>query len=196
MIQQFRMNATELAMDGTLLDFLTARSAELSSNANKLNNTMPTLPGVSQTVWTSNKVLKTDGIARADYYFAPVGSAQNVADRIDSFADMADGWMGEGSSCPNKSELAWLSRSFLEWYSSEIPTPSVFPTPRGTIEMEWSGYRQTIILDISPKTKKAAWLSFYTTDDDENDIEEEIDLGDSAGWKRLKRLLKTSFCTA
>ena len=181
-------------MDGRLLDFLTARSDEIGFRDYVLNIPMPTVPGVPQSEWFSKEGLHTDGIAREDYIFAPVGSAQSVADRIDSFADMEDGWMGEGSLCPNKSGLSWLSQSFLERYSSEVPAPSVFPTPRGTIELEWSAAGQTIVVDISPETKKAEWLSFYSTDDDENDIEEEIDLGDIAGWQHLNRLLKTSFC--
>lgn len=194
MIYQYRTNATEITNDGRSLGFLTGLPEAIGSKEYRLNISTPTPHGVSRSEWISNAGLNTDGIAREDYYFAPVGSAQEVAHRIDSFADMENGWMGEGSLCPNGSGLSWLSRSFLEWYSPEIPAPSVFPTARGTIEMEWSAEGQTIVVDISPETKKAAWLSFDSIDDDENDIEEEIDLGDIAGWQHLNRLLKTSFC--
>ena len=146
MTEQPRMNATEIARNGRLPNYLIAQIEEPMVTCCNLSIATSTRSGVSQIQWTSKEPLQTDGIQRDDYYFAPVGSAKKAAARIASFAD---------SVPPSESGLIWLSNSFLECYSAETPAPSVFPTPRGTIEMEWSANGQTIIVEVSLETRKS-----------------------------------------
>ena len=128
----------------------------------------------------------------------PVLSLRNLDDvivvgkRILSFCEYHDGWMGEGSKGPDVYGLKWLAKAFASYFEQH-PTPAVFLTPNGDVEMEWRNSGRSVSLTVSLSSRVAVWYSFSLEDNhDEKDYEETIILN-KEGWKRLNNLIQGLF---
>ena len=117
----------------------------------------------------------------------------DVASQIISFYDMRDGWMGNASKAPDILGVQWLAEGFVEGFDPLLPTPSVFPTQNGGVEMEWrKGGRSAIVTVSFDKSRTTVeWFSFYPEDDhDERDVEKQLELDKIEGWRHLNHLIK------
>ena len=133
-----------------------------------------------------------------DNVIRPVLSLRNlhdvlvVGERIHSFGEYRDGWMGEGSKAPDVPGLTWLAQAFVSYFN-QSNIPSVFLTPDGDVEMEWRKADRAVSLTVSPGSRIAEWYSFFPADNhDDRDYEETIEL-DREGWKRLNNLIQGLF---
>jgi hypothetical protein len=129
----------------------------------------------------------------------PVLSSRNpddvskVKERILSFRDYQDGWMGEGSKAPDVSGLEWFAESFVAHFEQHS-TPAVFLNPDGDVEMEWQNAVKSSVLTVSLISKTGAWYSFFSEDNhDERDFEETLELYNWKGWNRLNNLIHGLF---
>ena len=104
----------------------------------------------------------------------------DVPSRLREFRAMADGWYeGEGVA-PCTEGLDWFTATFTRYYPSDIPLPHTYPTPKGGIEMEWSIYKHSVILEVDLSTHQGDYLEF----DDGSDVENTrtLDLDSADGW--------------
>ena len=108
----------------------------------------------------------------------------NVSNRLDEFRDLKDGWFEGKGLVPDSIGLDWLSECFEQPYLGDLPLPHTFPTPDGGIEMEWFGYRYSLILTVDLKTHKGSWLVFQ--DDSEYEEDRILDLDSQEDWQWLQ----------
>jgi len=113
----------------------------------------------------------------------------DVGFRLEEFSILKDGWLnGEGISFDSDS-LNWISDKFEDDYDPELPTPSIFPTPEGNIQMEWSSpkFELSLNIDISKHTALFQVLNL----ENDNDSETELNLELNDDWKKINSEVKT-----
>ena len=140
----------------------------------------------------SDAVCPTDNVIRPVFSLRNLNDVLVVGERILSFGEYRDGWMGEGSKAPDVPGLTWLAQAFVSHFN-QGNIPSVFLTPDGDVEMEWKKVDRAVSLTVSLDSRIAEWYSFSPTDNhDDRDFEEIIVL-DRKGWKRLNNLIQGLF---
>ena len=140
----------------------------------------------------SETVCSTDNIVRPVIYLRNLDAVLAVRDRILSFLEYQDGWMGDGSKAPDVYGLNWLAQAFASHFEQQL-TPSVFLTPDGDVEMEWRYAGRSVSFTVSLISRTAVWYSFFPEDNhDRRDFEESLIL-DREGWKRLNNLIQSLF---
>ena len=105
----------------------------------------------------------------------------DVADRLDDFRALQDGWLEEGASAPNHDGLDWLATVFDRYFPPVGIPPHTFPTYDGGIRMEWSHENHRFILEIDLETRSGEWLWFDRTSDQEH--EEQLNLDQRTSWE-------------
>ena len=103
--------------------------------------------------------------------------------RLDELRLLKDGWLeGEGDA-PSEKGLDWLAEALEKHIPEDVPSPFLYPTPEGGVQMEWSMGTTEISLDIDLGKRLAVWHSLNF----ETDVEEceSMDLGDEASWQSL-----------
>ena len=118
----------------------------------------------------------------------------DVPTRLDEFREMQDGWLEGDGLAPDHAGLDWLADSFDRYYPDNVPLPYTFPTPEGSVEMEWSFGAQSVILEIDLEKGLGDWLRFDKETDEEDS--HTLDLSNSVGWGwivgEIRRLKETA----
>ena len=107
----------------------------------------------------------------------------DVPARLDELRTMRDGWLDGVGRPPSSDGLNWLSASFENYFSDDLPLPNVYPTPEGGIEAEWSLGTVSIILEFDLDTHQGHWLRFHKESDEEDS--QSLDLENSREWEWL-----------
>ena len=107
----------------------------------------------------------------------------DVPARLDELRTMRDGWLDGVGRAPSSDGLNWLSASFENYFSDDLPLPNVYPTPEGGIEAEWSLGTVSIILEFDLDTHQGHWLRFHKESDEEDS--QGLDLENSMEWEWL-----------
>ena len=81
-----------------------------------------------------------------------------IDDQIAQLSLIENGWLdGDGISLP-KAGLNWL-REVLSYFS---PTPTLYPTPDGGVQAEWSFEGREVSLEVDLDTHRAEWHDLNT----------------------------------
>ena len=105
----------------------------------------------------------------------------DVADRLDGFRALQDGWLEDGASAPSHDGLDWLSTVFDRYFPSDGILPHTFPTYDGGVRMEWSHENHKFILEIDLEGRLGEWLWFDRTSDQED--ERQLNMDERTSWK-------------
>ena len=105
----------------------------------------------------------------------------DTASQITRLRSLEDGWLEGGGKAPSKEGLDWLVQAFDRHYSTDLPTPYIYPTEEGGVQSEWTFGAIDINLRIDLSTQKAVyfWLDEHTEE------ERELNLADSTEWEWL-----------
>ena len=107
----------------------------------------------------------------------------DVASRLYELQALTDGWLDGEGLAPANDSLDWLSQQFEQLYPDDLPLPSLFPTPEGGIEAEWSLGARSIIFEIDLNSHRGHWLSFNKQPDGADDDDgRTLDLDDPTCW--------------
>lgn len=117
-------------------------------------------------------------------------SVRHIISRIESFKTLPDGWCdGEGQAASNLG-INWMRRQVLRFLAWDIGEPAVFPSPDGTIELEWREGQSQAFLEIDLLAKKAEWYTF-SLNTPTNITQKEISLSRDDDWKIIVQLLES-----
>lgn len=92
-------------------------------------------------------------------YARATDSPALINDQIDRLASMNDGWLDGDGAAPSQEGLEAL-RTLLE---SLAPRPTLYPTPEGGVQAEWSIGDREISLEIDLDSLKAEWHDLNTS---------------------------------
>ena len=73
---------------------------------------------------------------------------------------LEDGWLNGEGVAPDYEGLNWLENAFVKNYPDNLPLPFTYPTPDGSIQMEWIISRVEIELEINLENHRAEWFRF------------------------------------
>ena len=104
----------------------------------------------------------------------------DVPARLDELRSMKDGEFEGESIAPTHEGLNWLSGIFDYYFPDDLPLPNTYPTPDGSLEMEWSEGNQTVIFEIDLSTHEGDWFQF----DKQSNYEEscKVNLDTKSAW--------------
>ena len=109
-------------------------------------------------------------------YARTTDSPAPINDQIDRLSSMNDGWLDGDGAAPSQEGLEGL-RTLLKPLS---PIPTLYPTPEGGVQAEWSIGDREISLEIDLDSLKAEWhdLNTSTTESSlrEVDLSKQTDL--------------------
>ena len=124
----------------------------------------------------------------------------DVPARLDEFRAMRDGWAdgiqhpddwGNGyGKAPRHEGLDWLAGE----YPDDLPLPYTYPTPEGSVQMEWTIGAFETELEINLDDHTGEWLWVEVGSENEGDKVLNLDDSDSWAWlaSEIRRLRKTS----
>lgn len=98
----------------------------------------------------------------------------SVADQFASLAKLEDGWLdGDASSKAfDPARLAWASSLIVQLIEEcSLPTPFIYPTPAGEVQVEWAGTAWDVALTIDLAARKASALAVSTRDNSVEELE-------------------------
>lgn len=125
-----------------------------------------------------SKLLKIDSLDEVSLL-----DNKDIGYRLEELSFLKDGWLdGDGVSL-NSTSLEWLSDTFEDQYSPSLPLPSIFPTPEGHIQMEWSSAKWEISILIN-LAERNAFLHKLNMETDE-DTELTLNLINNEEWGKL-----------
>ena len=118
----------------------------------------------------------------------------DVPARLEEFRELRDGWLEGDGQAPDHAGLDWLATSFDRYYPDDVALPHTFPTPKGSVELEWSLGSQSVVLEVDLETRWGDWVRF-DKESDEGDSSR-LRLSDSADWEwvaaEIRRLSESS----
>lgn len=105
----------------------------------------------------------------------------DTAGQINRLRSLEDGWLEGESKAPSSEGLDWLSQAFDRHYSTNLPTPYIYPTEEGGVQSEWTFGTIDINVRIDLSTQRAVyfWLDEHTEE------ERGLNLADRADWEWL-----------
>lgn len=110
--------------------------------------------------------------------------------RLEEFKLLKDGWLDGKALAPSHEKLDEFIRLYDENYSEADPTPFIYPTADGGVQLEWSAANFEASLEVGFKDFSGIWhcLDIQTDEDKEFRLE----LSDRDGWRELARLISAS----
>ncbi|MDP9052215.1 MAG: hypothetical protein M3O31_16070 [Acidobacteriota bacterium] len=114
----------------------------------------------------------------------------DVALRLDSLAQLQDGWLDGIGTAPDKEGLKRLAAAFDTHFDPELPLPYLYPTPEGGIQAEWSLNENTwsITLEVAPEGMEAEYQALNLTTHES--LDQTISLSTENGWAALNKALR------
>ena len=117
-------------------------------------------------------------------WHANTAESSHVPTRLDDFHEIQNGWLlDETSVAPLRVGLDWLADSWMKYYSPELPSPYIFPTPEGGIDMEWKIENRRAILEVDLKAHYASWLQWDKITNEERS--QSLDLNSITAWEYI-----------
>ncbi|HCP54568.1 MAG: hypothetical protein CMK72_01155 [Pseudomonadaceae bacterium] len=100
--------------------------------------------------------------------------------RIDELRLLKAGWLEGRGNVPNAAEFDWLESFFADQYPSALPSPYIYPSEDGGVQLEWRTGNQDISLEINlaDRTAELHGLNVETLDElyEMLTLEEESDI--------------------
>ena len=120
--------------------------------------------------------------------------ALDVPARLEQLRLLKDGWFEGGGKAPDAAGIDWLSDAFTRVYPENLPLPYIYPTPEGSVRLEWALGSHEVSLDIDLMQHKANLHTLNLSSD--KDQEDELNLNESYGWlqvvEQIQRLMGES----
>ncbi|MEK6833261.1 MAG: hypothetical protein AABY32_04385 [Nanoarchaeota archaeon] len=87
-----------------------------------------------------------------------------IKSRLEELKKMKTGWLEGRGVVPKKEDIDWLYQQLEKYYSSDIPTPLIYPTYAGGVEFDWTFINKSVTLEINIKNHTADYhnLEFDT----------------------------------
>jgi hypothetical protein len=112
----------------------------------------------------------------------------DIRARLEELRHLKQGWFdGEGSPFDPRA-VDWLESSVLDHYATGLPLPHIYPSPDGQIVFEWMINAKSASLEIDLADTSGYWHVLDIKRRGES-TDEDLELGDAAGWNRLAELL-------
>ena len=118
----------------------------------------------------------------------------DIAAQLDELRALSDGWLDGDGLAPPPDGLDRLATHFENYYPEQLPLPSIYPTPTGGAQLEWTLGSNEISVEVDLMTGKADWHWVDVSSGD--DTLDALDLDASRGWsilaERIERFASSS----
>ncbi len=108
--------------------------------------------------------------------------------RLRELLNLKDGWLDGKGKALDRERLSSLNATFAQLYDSNLPIPSLYPTPEGGILAEWLFKPYDISLEIDLETFSGHWHSLNLLTDEEE--ERALDLNSEIDWDWIMRQIR------
>lgn len=107
----------------------------------------------------------------------------DIRTRIEELKALKPGWLDGKGLVPSGDGLDWLADSFEVLDSEELPRPYLFPTPEGSVLVEWQQKPWSLSLEVDLEARVGEWHALNL----ETDFEESatLDLRNIEGWSQF-----------
>ncbi len=106
-----------------------------------------------------------------------IGCETPIVDQLAALRVLEEGWLDGDGGAYDPEELRWIEALLGGLVSAlSLPTPYIYPTPEGTVRLEWPTATREIIATIDARSRTAELLA-VNLDRDEADEEAHIPLG-------------------
>ena len=85
--------------------------------------------------------------------------SQALLSQFDALRALSDGWFDGAGRAPDLATLEFLELWLVEHFPTEIPTPTIVPTPEGDVLLEWNTSGEPSV-DICLSDLRAAFHMF------------------------------------
>ncbi|MFL1584652.1 hypothetical protein NKZ05_09150 [Stutzerimonas stutzeri] len=82
--------------------------------------------------------------------------------RLDELRLLKPGWLDGHGLVPSRADFDWLETFFKESYPPTLPSPYIYPTEEGGIQLEWRTGNQDVSVEIDLPAKMAELHGFNT----------------------------------
>ncbi|MEY3202523.1 MAG: hypothetical protein RIR70_2073 [Pseudomonadota bacterium] len=115
----------------------------------------------------------------------------DVPARLESLAQLADGWLDRAGLALSPGGGTWLSHAWLNHFPKNAPLPYLYATPEGGVQAEWDLDSVSIQLEID-LAKKSGVLLMSSKGTGELQSERVLNLDSIDGWRALTAALGQS----
>ena len=112
----------------------------------------------------------------------------DVATRLETLAELEEGWLDGKGYAPDRTQLAWLSTAFDTIYDPVLPLPYLYPTAEGGIQAEWSLGDWEISLEIDLAGQVAEWQALNLNTQECR--EDSLNLAKPEDWQKINQNLQ------
>ncbi|MCL1478281.1 hypothetical protein MIH18_15415 [Marinobacter sp. M3C] len=114
---------------------------------------------------------------------------RDVGARIDELRLLKSGWLdGKLGKALDSDQLNWLESRLDSYLSDPLPSPYLYPTAEGGVQLEWSICRYEITLDINLAAKSGHLHALYMPTEEETELQ--VNLSEDNGWENVTGLLE------
>lgn len=114
-----------------------------------------------------------------------------IGDRLNQLAQLRDGWLDGDGKAPDPANLMRLYQAFRENFDKSLPIPSLYPTPTGGVQAEWSLNEWEVSLEIEISSLRAEFEALKVSPGIFQDSVNQLDLANSSDWHFLNKMLKS-----
>jgi hypothetical protein len=95
-------------------------------------------------------------------------SKNKILNRLEELKALNHGWLDRKKSFAlNKTGIDWLSKTFQHNYADEYITPYIYPTPEGSVQVEWSVNDWEITLEVDLEQHQGQWHALNVVSEQE-----------------------------
>ncbi len=108
---------------------------------------------------------------------------RSIDEQLKEMLLLEDGWLDGNGLAPSSQGLHWLAGVFaLHYDDSSLPSPYLYPTEEGNVQIEWTLGAKEITIEIDLKSHSGFWheMNFDAGMDQECVLD--IDSGQSWNW--------------
>jgi len=114
---------------------------------------------------------------------------RDVGARIDELRLLKNGWLdGKLGKALDSDQLNWLDGRLDSYLNDPLPSPYLYPTDEGGVQLEWSICGHEITLDIDLATKSGHLHALHMLTEQETELQ--VNLSEDDGWERVTGLLE------
>lgn len=108
---------------------------------------------------------------------------QFLADQMDEFSNLQNGWLEGQGQAPDKEPLAWASDQLVATFPENLPFPHLAPTPEGGLFLEWIKQPWRISAEILLPSHRCELQATNTATG--QTVDRDCDLDQRPAWQEL-----------
>jgi len=113
----------------------------------------------------------------------------DLTTRLLELSRLQEGWLDGAGKAPDTNGLRWLADRWATTYPENLPTPYVYPTPEGGVQMEWTLGDWEVSVEIDLAAHRGAMQAVEIRSDIGIDHTLNLDLDDE--WEILNAEIRT-----